>query len=133
MTINQTLTTNHYLHLVAGEIMKGNGLTVALTSPSYDLCRNDVRLAVKNGRKKDVLYPEKDEETNTVTFDLSDFLFAGTLEIAVHIIVGGKTRRKWEFFPVIVNELDESHEAFDWLEDIRRRLEAVEEKTKVIL
>jgi hypothetical protein len=131
--MEHTLSTNHYLRFVEGEIMKDDGLTVIFTSPSYDLCKNDVRLAVKNGKKKDVLYPVRDVENNAAIFDLTPFVFAGTLEIAVHIIVGGKTRRKWEFFPVIVNELDESHEAFDWLEDIRRRLEAVEEKTQVIM
>lgn len=98
---------------------------IIFTSSTYKL--TELVIVAKNGEKR-----VKGKTKNGV-FDISPLLFAGVLEMSVHLIVNGVPAKKWDIVPIILREVDNALCAFDEIEDLRARVAALEKKTTVIV
>ena len=91
----------------------------------YDL--SEATLTLKNGAK-------------TKTYDFKhdftvpeEFLFAGRLCASVQMYVNGDLVKRWNLPPIRLKEEDKTLYAYDELNDLTRRIEALEEATKITL
>ena len=98
---------------------------IIFTSSTYKL--TELVIVAKNGEKR-----VKGKTKNGV-FDISPLLFAGVLEISVHLIVNGVPAKKWDIVPIVLREVDNSLCAFDEIEELRARVAELEKKTTVIV
>lgn len=62
-----------------------------------------------------------------------EFMNAGRLLIRVTLYVSGDPVKAWNISPIKLKEVDEQLYAYDELNDILTRIEALEEATKIIL
>ena len=82
---------------------------------------------VQNGRKKGV------HKVTDKPIDLSEYLFAGKLQITVSLVACCKVARKWAVVPLLLTDLAEGVIAIDEIEDLKARVAALEEKTKITM
>lgn len=98
---------------------------VVFSSDAYSL--TELVVVARNGKKT------LKTKTKNATADISPLLFAGLLEMSVHLIVNGQPVKKWDVVPIILREVDNALCAFDEIQDLRARVEALEKKTTVIV
>lgn len=91
----------------------------------YDL--SEATITLKNG-------------ATTKTYDFKnsfavpdEFMFAGRLCISVQMYVSGELVKRWNLPPIRLKEEDNTLYAYDELNDLTRRIEALEEATKITL
>ena len=65
--------------------------------------------------------------------DLSPVMFAGTMELSVHLVRNGETLKTWRAVPVTIREQGGEYLACDELNDLKSRVAELEEKTKIIM
>ena len=65
--------------------------------------------------------------------DISEYIFAGRLEITVSMVACGRVAKKWYIAPVAIVEKEHDFHAFDELADLQRRVADLEEKTKITM
>ena len=91
----------------------------------YDL--SEATITLKNG-------------ATTKTYDFKnsfavpdEFMFAGRLCISVQMYVNGELVKRWNLPPIRLKEENNTLYAYDELNDLTSRIEALEEATKIIL
>lgn len=82
---------------------------------------------VQNGRKKGA------HKVTDKPLDLSEYLFAGKLEMTISLIARGKIAKKWSVVPVALTDLAQGIVAFDEIEQLKARVAKLEEKTTVTM
>ena len=98
---------------------------IVFTSDAYKL--SELVIVARNGEKT------LKAKTKNATVDISPLLFAGLLEMSVHLIVNGHPAKKWDIIPIVLREVDNALCAFDEIEELRARVEELEKKTTVIV
>ena len=107
------------------EIALPEDLTVTFGSPAYDLA--ELVVNVRNGARSE------QRKVKGVPLDLSSFLYAGKIEMTVHMIVKGKPVKEWSCVPLIITEVDKGFLVLDEITDLQKRMANVEKKTSVIM
>ncbi len=97
---------------------------ITLSSRTYKL--DELVIVARNGDKT------LKAKTKDGTVDITPLLFAGLIEMSVHLIVKGHPAKKWDIVPIILREVDNSLCAFDEIEELRARVDALEKKTTII-
>ena len=82
---------------------------------------------VQNGRKKGA------HKVTDKPIDLSEYLFAGKLEMTISLVARGKIAKKWSVVPVALTDLAHGIVAFDEIEQLKARVAKLEEKTTVTM
>lgn len=82
---------------------------------------------VQNGRKKGA------HKVTDKPLDLSEYLFAGKLEMTISLVARGKIAKKWAVVPVALTDLAQGIVAFDEIEQLKARVAKLEEKTTVTM
>ena len=82
---------------------------------------------VQNGRKKGA------HKVTDKPLDLSEYLFAGKLEMTISLVARGKIAKKWSVVPVALTDLAQGIVAFDEIEQLKARVAKLEEKTTVTM
>ncbi len=92
------------------------------------LYQGDFFLAeVRNGKKKGT------HKLTDKPLDLSEYLFAGKLEITISLVARGKVAKKWSVVPVVLTDLAQEITAFDEIEQLKARIAELETKTTVTM
>ena len=91
----------------------------------YDL--SNILVCVKNGEKKETI------KAINGKVNLDAFLFAGKIEINVKMLACGEVVKEWELVPILVKEYEGTFQIKDLLKDIEDRLDALEQKTTIIM
>ena len=126
MNVNIDLLYNKVARIEGSStVMLPDDLTVTFKSPSYRL--PELVVNVKNGKK------EEQRKVKGQPLDLSDFLFAGVIEMEVYLIAQGKAVKKWVVAPIIINEIERGFELVDEIEDLKARVSDLERKTQIIM
>ncbi len=105
-------------------IAKNETLTLNFTS-RYDLTNAVVK--IKNGTEKETF---KFSKTLAVP---KSFIFAGKLNIQVELYVGGDKAKVWDILPLKIIETDQEIQCFDYLDNIDKRLTALEKLHEIIM
>ena len=84
-------------------------------------------IEVRNGRKKGA------HKVTDKPLDLSEYLFAGKLEMTISLVARGKIAKKWAVVPVALTDLAQGIVAFDEIEQLKARVAKLEEKTTVTM
>lgn len=98
---------------------------IVFSSSTYKL--GELVCVARNGEKSIKV------KTKSATIDISPLLFAGVLEMSVHLIARGQPVKRWDVAPIILREVDNSLCAFDEIEELRARVADLEKKTTVIV
>lgn len=98
---------------------------IRFVSDTYKL--SELVIVARNGDKT-IKHKTKDG-----TVDVAPLLFAGLLEMSVHLIVKGQPAKKWDVTPIILREVDNALGAFDEIADLRSRVAELEKKTTVMV
>jgi hypothetical protein len=112
-----------------GEALRELVLPEGKTEVAFDsMYHGDFFLVeVRNGKTHCV------HKVKEAPLDITDYIFAGKLEMTVSLIVRGKVARKWSVVPIAILDLSQGFTAFDELTDLQRRVAELEEKTKITL
>jgi hypothetical protein len=98
---------------------------VEFSSGTYRL--DELVVIARNGNK------EIRKKTKDGKVDISELLFAGEIEMSVHLIKRGMAVKKWEIIPILLWEIDNTYAAFDVIRDLQFRVKALEQKTTLIV
>ncbi len=107
------------------EIALPEELTVTFGSPAYDLA--ELVVNVRNGARSE------QRKVKGQPLDLSSFLYAGKIEMTVHMIAKGKPVKEWACVPLIITEVNKGFLVLDEITDLQKRMAEVEKKTSVIM
>lgn len=128
MTAKLCLTVAKSLRLegVDSAIVLPESLSLEIGSLIYGT--DELVLEIRNGRKY-----EKRKVKGGDVIDLSSFLFAGSVEMTVHMIARGTVAKKWSVVPLVIRDIEGGFEIFDEIKDLQNRVSILEEKTKIVL
>ena len=126
MTVHYELYCTEIAHTSdETEIALPDTLTVTFGSPAYNL--SELVVNVRNGFK-----PEQ-RKVKGKSLDLSDFLFAGKVEMEIFLIAKGKPVKRWTCAPLIISEIDCGFRVLDEIEILKKEVSEIKRKTQIIL
>lgn len=126
MTVHYELYCTEIAHTTDEvEIALPEDLTVTFGSPAYNL--SELVVNIRNGNKSE------QRKVKGKPLDLSDFLFAGKIELEIFLIAKGRPVKRWTCAPLVINEIEKGFRILDEIVSLDRRLTDVERKTQIIL
>ena len=96
-------------------------LEIQLKTVGYDM--SDVFVSMQNG----TIRAHKKVENNTFEVD-KELLFAGFLNMRVHMYHDGKEAKIWDVYPIKLVETNFGIEAFEYLRVIEEKVDKVQEE-----
>lgn len=125
MKINIKLNNSNKAYLSnAFQLKTGEPLIICFES-EYQLL--NAKITIKNGNE------EKTYSFNKEFIMPEELLFAGRLYVKVEKLMWDKVVKRWELAPIKIIETNDGLEFLDVIADFEKRLQAVEELTKIYL
>ena len=116
--------------VIADDIVPCSDDDLKLFFMSDDYVLDSLMVSIKHETDK---FPKKHILTANDTLDITDHYKPGELFITVSLLRKGQAVKVWTCPPLIIKEVSGNMELFNGYLDLKKRVEALEEKTRVIM